>query len=88
MWFLSGESGLTPFETLITNTLKASNKGIIFNSLTKYVDYEDENLFYSYPDEVIKYCFENLSKYIVLRTNYQLKENTIPFEYSLCVYKK
>ena len=29
MWFLSGESGLTPFETLITNTLKASNKGTI-----------------------------------------------------------
>ncbi len=72
----------------IEKMFKASNKGIIFNSLTKYVDYEDENLFYSYPDQVIKYCFENLSKYIVLSTNYQLKENTIPFEYSLCVYKK
>ena len=76
------------FYSMIEKMFKASNKGIIFNSLTKYVDYEDENLFYTYPDKVIKYCFENLSKYIVLNTNYQLKEKTIPFEYSLCVYKK
>ena len=58
------------------------------NSLTKYVDYEDKKLFYSYPDKIFKYCVTNLSKYIVLKTNYQTKKNTIPFEYTMAVFKK
>ena len=65
-----------------------ANKGIAFNSLSKYVDYEDESLYYTYPDKTLKYCIENLSKYTILKTNYQLKENTIPFEYSVSVFKK
>ena len=66
----------------------SSKKGIVFNGLTKYVDYEDKKLFYSYPDQILKFCIKNLSKYVGLKTNYQLKENTIPFEYSIAVFKK
>tara|TARA_X000000368_G_scaffold199442_1_gene157532 strand:+ start:21196 stop:21825 length:630 start_codon:yes stop_codon:yes gene_type:complete len=76
------------FYSTLDKMFKSSTKGIVFNSLTKYVDYEDNNLFYTYPDKVMRYCLENFSKYIVLKTNYQLKKDTIPFEYSLCVYKK
>ena len=72
----------------ITKMFKASNKGIAFNSLSKYVDYEDKKLFYSKPDKIFKYCIENLSKYVILKTNYQLKKNTIPFEYTMAVFKK
>ena len=73
---------------IITKMFKSSRKGIIFNSLSKYVDYEDKKLFYSNPDKVFKYCVTNLSKYIVLKTNYQLRKKTIPFEYTMAVFKK
>ena len=76
------------FYSTLDKMFEASSRGIMFNSLSKYVDYEDENLFYTYPDKVMKYCLENFSKYVVVKTNYQLKKDTIPFEYSLCVYKK
>ncbi len=76
------------FYSTIDKMFESSNKGIVFNSLTKYVDYEDENLFYTHPDKVMKYCIQKLSGYVVIKTNYQLKKDTIPFEYSLCVYKK
>ena len=33
------------------------------------------------------FCIKNLSKYIILKTNYQLKKKTIPFEYSMAVFK-
>ncbi len=79
-------------ETFFYNTIKkmyeTCTKGIVFNSLSKFVDYEDDSLFYTYPDITLKYCIENLSKYTVLNTNYQLKENVIPFEYSTCIFKK
>ncbi len=73
--------------SIIKKMFKSSKKGIVFNGLTKYVDYEDKELFYSYPDQILKFCIKNLSKYVVLKTNYQLKKNIIPFEYSIAVFK-
>ena len=73
---------------IIQKMFKRANKGIAFNSLSKYVDYEDRSLFYSHPDKVVQFCIKNLSKYVVLKTNYQLKKNTIPFEYTIAVFKK
>tara|TARA_B100000768_G_C11282719_1_gene379641 strand:+ start:593 stop:1213 length:621 start_codon:yes stop_codon:yes gene_type:complete len=73
---------------IIKKMFLSSKKGIVFNGLTKYVDYEDKELFYSYPDQILKFCIKNLSKYVVLKTNYQLKKNIIPFEYSIAVFKK
>ena len=73
---------------IITKMFKASKKGIVFNNLTKYVDYENKTLFYTYPDKIFRYCVTNLSRYIVLKTNYQTKKGTIPFEYTMAVYKK
>ena len=32
------------------------------------------NRFYSYPDKVLQFCIKNLSKYVILKTNYQLKK--------------
>lgn len=73
---------------IIKKMFLSSKKGIVFNGLTKYVDYEDKELFYSYPDQILKFCIKNLSKYVILKTNYQLKKNIIPFEYSVAVFKK
>ncbi len=72
---------------VITKMFQACKKGIVFNSLSKYVDYEDKKLFYSYPDKIFKYCIKNFSNYIVLKTDYQLKKGIIPFEYTMCVKK-
>ena len=73
---------------IIKKMFLSSRKGIVFNGLSKYVDYEDKKLFYTYPDKILKFCISNLSKYVILKTNYQLKKNIIPFEYSIAVFKK
>ena len=73
-------------KTLI-KMFKSSKKGIVFNSLTTHVDYRDKNLFYSSPEELLSFCVKNLSKYYVIRSDYQLKKNTLPFEYSMCIKK-
>ena len=72
---------------IISKMFISCKKGIIFNSLNKNVDYEDKKLFYSHPDKVLNYCVKNLSKYIILKTDYQLKKGVIPFEYTMCVKK-
>ena len=65
-----------------------TKKALIFNNLSTYVDYKDKNLFYVKPELVFEYCKLNLSNFVEIRHNYQIKKNKIPFEFTTYVYKK
>ena len=77
--------------TFMKETLKkmfdASNKGIAFNALSTYVDYQDKDLYYSNPVEIFDFCKTTLGNKVVLRHEYQTKPNVMPFEYTVYVYK-
>jgi len=61
----------------LANMFEYSNKGIAFNLLTKYVDFEAENLYYADPAFFFDYCKRELSKYVSLLHDYNLYEWTI-----------
>lgn len=63
------------------------NKGIAFNAMSTYVDYFDENLYYVDPLKVFDFCKRNLTRRVVLRHDYVVKENSIPFEFCMYLYK-
>ena len=71
----------------IGKMFKACRKGIAFNAMSTYVDYRDEHLYYSDPLKIFDYCKRNLSRQIVLRHDYLVKEDSIPFEYTMYLYK-
>lgn len=74
------------------NTLKkmftSANKGIAFNVMSTYVDYQDEQLYYSDPLEVFDYCKRHLSSAVTLKHDYLVKADSIPYEYTIYVYKQ
>lgn len=65
----------------------ACNKGIAFNAMSSYVDYYDKDLFYINPCKVFDFCKTELSAKVTLRNDYLIKENSIPFEFAIYVYK-
>ena len=65
----------------------ACQKGVAFNAMSTYVDYRDEHLYYSNPLKIFDYCKRNLTLQIVLRHDYLVKEDSIPFEYTMYLYK-
>lgn len=65
----------------------AAGKGIAFNALSTYVDYQDPALFYSDPCELLAFCKKELSRSVLLRHDYIVKEGGIPYEYAMYVYK-
>ena len=71
----------------ISKMYNACNNAIAFNAMSTYVDYMENNLYYSDPLEVFDFCKSNLSKKVTLRHDYLVKENSIPFEYCIYVYK-
>ena len=71
---------------ILLNLYRFAKKGLAFNSLSTYVDYKDENLFYSDPGEVFRFCKENLSNLVSLRHDYQLKPGVLAYEYTVYVF--
>jgi len=61
----------------ITNMFENSKKGISFNLLTKYVDFEAKDLYYADPCYFFEFCKKSLSRSVNLLHDYQLFEWTI-----------
>ena len=64
-------------KTTIRNMYETSSKGIAFNLLTKYVDYEIEYLYYADPLYFFEFCKKQISQKVVLIHDYELFEWTI-----------
>ena len=71
----------------ITKMFDACSKGLAFNAMSTYVDFMADNLYYTNPLEVFDFCKKNLTKKVTLRHDYLVKENSIPFEYAIYLYK-
>ena len=72
---------------LIKKMLRSCNKGIAFNSMSTYVEFQEDELFYSDPKEIFHYCKKHLTQSVVLKHDYKLKEDAFPYEYTMYLYK-
>ena len=64
-----------------------TNIALIFNMLSNYVDYKDEGLYYSDPEEVFGFCKGELSPAVNLFHSEAIYESLPPFEYVIQVYR-
>ena len=75
----------------ITNTLQkifqATNRVVSINALSTYVDYQDSGLYYTNPIELFDFCKTEISPKLTLHHDYLVKENSIPFEFTMHLYK-
>jgi SAM-dependent methyltransferase len=74
------------YETL-RKSFEVARLSLSFNLLSTYVDYQDPALFYADPLRVFDFCKKNLSRKIDLQNSYVLKEGSIPYEYTVTVYR-
>lgn len=76
--------------SFMTTTLQALfaqvDGGLAFNALSTYVDYLDDGLFYVEPEQVFRFCKEELSPRVVLRHDYEVRSGSLPFEFTVYVY--
>jgi hypothetical protein len=63
-------------QKMMINMFKLSKLGISFNLMKPNVDYKDSHLHYQSIDEVISFVEKNLSKKIIIKSDYNLWEYT------------
>jgi SAM-dependent methyltransferase len=75
------------WQDTIVDLFSKCKRGIAFNMMSTYVDFQNRNLFYENPEYVFKFVKNNLTPYVTLRHDFETKENTIPFEFVIYAYK-
>jgi len=81
------ETCMQYLQDILTKAFGLARKGMAFNAMSKYVDYEDENLCYFQPEDIVSFCKKKLSSCVTLRHDYRVKDNVIPFEFTMYIYK-
>lgn len=62
-------------------------KGIAFNMMSTYVDYKDAGLFYESPERAFRFVKQELTPYVTLRHDYEVKPGVVPFEFAVYAYR-
>ncbi|CDX03134.1 Methyltransferase type 12 [Desulfitobacterium hafniense] len=75
------------YREMLKRCFMVAHRGLAFNMLSHYVDYYDEGLFYEKPEEVFTFVKQELSPFITIRNDYQIKKGIIPYEFTVYVYK-
>ena len=65
---------------------QACKKGVAFNAMSTYVDFLNDVLFYIDPLEVFDHC-KKLGAHVVLKHDYIVKEGSVPYEFTMYLYK-
>lgn len=68
-------------KNIIYSAFNSSSKGIAFNVMSSYVDWERDDLFHWNLNEVVSYLLNNCSRHIKINMDYGL------YEYTFYVYK-
>tara|TARA_B100002052_G_scaffold291142_1_gene310743 strand:+ start:120 stop:785 length:666 start_codon:yes stop_codon:yes gene_type:complete len=71
----------------LSTLFKKTNKAIAFNNLSSYVDYKDEILYYENPEKIFRFCKSELSPFVTIRHDYQVKTKKMPYEFTTYIYK-
>ena len=62
-------------------------RGLAFNALSAFVDFQDAGLYYADPEAVFRFCKESLSPAVNIRHDYEVKPGVVPFEFTTQVFR-
>lgn len=63
------------------------DRGLAFNMMSAYVDFEDSNLFYEKPETAFAFVKQELTPFVNLLHDYEVKPGVIPFEFCIQALK-
>lgn len=72
----------TRYHKTIEKMFSLCREAIAFNLISTYVNFQEDHLRYTSPDEIFDFCKKNLTRYVALRHDY------MPFDYAVYAYKK
>ncbi len=88
MFNLSSDNAEKFMYDVVERLWNVCEKGIAFNILSKYVEYEDSYLYYVDPLKVFRFLKQELGAHVVMYHDYVLSPDSFPYEVTFHVRKE
>ena len=75
------------YQNWIRELFSLCDRGLAFNMMSTYVDYKDKNLFYEKPERAFSFVKSEITPFVTLRHDYEVKQDVIPFEFVIFAYR-
>jgi SAM-dependent methyltransferase len=75
------------YQDTIKQLFSMCNIGLSFNMMSNYVDYKDPGLFYEYPENIFRFLKREVTPFVTLRNDYEVKPGVVPFDFTVYAYK-
>lgn len=75
------------YQSTLKTLFEMTRLGLAFNMMSAYVDYQDPGLFYEYPENVFGFLKKEITPYVALRNDYEVKPGVIPFDFTVYAYR-
>lgn len=69
-------------QNLIKKMFDICKNGVVFNTMSSYVNFQKENLYYRNPSEMMAWCMSELTQHIKIDCAYKLQ-----YEYTVYLFK-
>ena len=70
------------YKTLMKSMDKVK-RGVVFNAMSEYVEYQDDELFYINPMALFDFCKKKITPYVVIKHDYITKSSGFPYEFTM-----
>jgi len=75
------------YQNTVKKLFSMCTLGLSFNMMSSYVDYKDPSLFYESPENVFGFLKREITPYVTLRNDYEVKPGVVPFDFTVYAYK-
>ncbi len=75
------------YQDTVRQLFSMCNKGLSFNMMSSYVDYKDPGLFYESPEHVFSFLKREVTPFVTIRNDYEVKPGVVPFDFTVYAYR-
>lgn len=75
------------YQSSIRTLFDLCDGGLSFNMMSTYVDFRNDELFYESPERVFRFVKKEITPFVTLRHDYEVKSGIVPFEFIIYAYK-
>lgn len=75
------------YQETVAKLFSMCRLGLSFNMMSAYVDFQAPNLFYEYPEKVFGFLKREVTPFVTLRNDYEVKPGVVPFDFTVYAYR-
>jgi SAM-dependent methyltransferase len=81
------ENNVNFYQEILRKLFSMCRIGLSFNMMSAYVEFRDPGLFYEYPENVFGFIKNEITPFVNIRNDYEIKPGIVPYDFTVYAYR-